>query len=393
MLQSNKYMKKFLILITIALLLTVLQMQPVLAAKSDGYIHNNHYYAVSFDGEGDAVVRAIIDIENTSDAPLKWITIEVPGQITVYKAVQERPFFMRADYEKTLTSNTTLLDIELPQAIEKQNTGRIVLFYKISKYAKKDAFGNFEFDFKTIIDNEAILIENVRVAVNVEPGITLKGGKSEVDYRNNFNFLSVSEMAAVGSADISSQEYRKYSSGIEYATGLVETARNLDAFESFHVKGNYGENSIVLYFWETLLGVLLLGGIIGLLIVAGKKVLGGTKGKETKTKENKIYRKYAETIIASAGSAISMVIITAGSWALAEFINSISYQFSSIGFLVMLFGAIVSAGILFMVPIIISSKKGALHGVACFFMTLAILVGIAIALIILVALLAPKPIY
>ena len=388
-------MKKFLILITIALLLTVMQMQPVLAAKSDGYIHNNHYYAVSFDGEGDAVVRAIINIENTSDAPLKWITLEVPGQITVYKAVQESPFFMRADYEKTLTSNTTLLDIELPQAIEKQNTGRIVLFYKINNYAKKDAFGNFEFDFKTIIDNEAILIENVRVAVNVEPSLTLKSGKSEVDYRNNrnnFNFLSVSEMAAVGSADISSQEYKKYSSGIEYATGLVKTTRNLDAFESFHVKGNYGENTVVLYFWETLLGVLLLGGIIGLLIVVGKK-FGGINEKEVKTKENKEYGKYAETIIASAGSAISITITLAIAWGLAEFINGISYSYNSIGILVIFFGLIVSAGILFMVPIIISSKKGALHGVACFFLTLAILVGIAIALIILAGLMAPRPIY
>ena len=46
--------------------------------------------------------------------------------------------------------------------------------------------GAFSFTFKTIIDSNAKLIDNVRVAVNVDPNYYLKGASAEVDYREDY---------------------------------------------------------------------------------------------------------------------------------------------------------------------------------------------------------------
>jgi len=178
-------MKKFLFMIGIALLMTMAQMQSVSGAQSDGYIHKNHYYAVSFDGEGDAIVRAVIDIENTLGTPIKWIDLELPGQVIVYKAVQEAPSRHVIEYEKQLLSESTILRLELKEPIQQRGTGTIVLFYKIPRYANQDIGGNYKFDFET--DNVSYTPELYNVSLdytlldNTPPLITLNSPE------NNFN--------------------------------------------------------------------------------------------------------------------------------------------------------------------------------------------------------------
>ena len=385
-------MKKFLLMIAIGLLLTMSQMDVVTAAKSDGYIHNNQYYAVSFDGEGDAIVRAQIDIENTIDRAIKRIDLEIPGQIVVYKAMQESPTRERIEYEKTVTSDVTLLHLELGTAIEQRSQGTIVLFYKIQRYAEKNITGNFDFDFKTIIDKDAILIENVRVAINVQEGLFIKGGEAKVDYRPNIGFMSEAMMVKTADMGINSQEYRDYYYSIRNASGLVKNAQNLDPFESFHVKGNYGENWIALYFFDIAFWILIIATAITGIILILKKIIPKIKEKNNKKSEEKTNKiiKSIVTAFVSSGSAITSAI---GSFMIATVINEMHYSMELFALFALMLGLIIAAGFIFIPPIYVFSKDGALYGALTFFLTLLFLVIGSMLIAVVFSVLFITPVY
>ena len=396
-------MKKSLALIFIALLLTLTQMQAASAAKSDGYMHTNQFYAVSFDGEGDAIVRAQIDIENTLDRPLGNISLEIPGNAVVYKITQEYQGYQykqeqiypypeyqnpqALDYTKTLTSGATILNIELWNAIERNNSGSIIIFYKIPNYAQKDFFGNYSFDFKTIIDNRAILIQNVRVAVNVQEGLSLKGGESSVDYRPGLGFMSEATMAKASGSAMIDPYYRDYYYGIRDAQGLVKTATNLDPFESFHVKGNYGGNWLAMNFADIALWIIAAGIIIaGAAIIMRKAGLAKIKGPNGNG-----YVKSAGIGFASSALATMFAL---GSFIAADAIGKFSYNAQGIALLIMLIGLIASAGIVFLPSVYVTTKKGIVHGAVTFFTTLFFLaIFIVAAFLVLQALLRPTIVY
>ncbi|MAG18384.1 MAG: hypothetical protein CL944_02840 [Candidatus Diapherotrites archaeon] len=383
-------MKKFLILIGLALLLTLAQMNIAFAAQSDGYVHKNHYYAVSFDGEGDAIVRAQIDIENTLNQPRKWVDLEIPGQVVIYKAVQESPVRSPVEYSKTLTSNATILHLELKESIPMNSQGTIVLFYKIPRYAKRDLVGNYNFDFKTIIDKDAILIENLRVAVNVQEGLFMKGGEAKVDYKPNIGFMGEMAMSKTMDVSIESPYYRDYYYSIRNAQGLVKTARNLDPFESFHVKGNYGENWLALYFFD------LIAGIIGAAVLIVVSVLGFrqiTKVFKTKNTTKGKGNDYVQSALVAFGSAIAIVITNVVLFFTAVIVSEFSYSLQWIVLLIGLLGILVSFGLLFLPSLYVSSKKGIIQGALVFFLTIFFLIAISIFLGIAYTVLFPPRIY
>ncbi|MCR4335200.1 MAG: hypothetical protein NUV57_01540 [archaeon] len=385
-------MKKFFILIGLALLLTFSQMNVAFAAQSDGYVHKNHYYAVSFDGEGDAIVRAQIDIENTLNQPRKWIDLEIPGQVVVYKAVQESPVRSPIEYSKTLTSSATILHLELKESIPMNGTGTIVLFYKIPKYAEKDLVGNYNFDFKTIIDKDAILIENLRVAINVQEGLFMKGGEAEVDYRPNTWFMGEMAMTQVKDVGIESPYYRDYYYSIRNAQGLVKSATNLDPFESFHVKGNYGENWLALYFLDVIAGIIGAAILIIVSIFGFRKIKKWLNLKNLKEKNTK-GNEYVHSALVAFGSATAIVITTGVLFLIAAMISSFSYSLQWISMLIGLLGLLVSFGLLFLPSLYISSKKGIIQGAIVFFLTVFFLIAMSIFLGIAYTVLFPPVIY
>ncbi len=399
-------MKKFIFLIMIAVLLTVAQMQAASAAQSDGYIHPNHYYAVSFDGEGDAIVRAQIDIENTLDHAISDLDFEIPGQAVIYKAVQENyytqpnpePYYdgqyapsrspdyypgnrysSSIDYTKTLTSDSTLLRIKLSKSIQRGESTSVVLFYKIPLYAKKDSLGNFQFDFRTIIDKDAILVQNMRVAVNVDSGLSLKGGEAKVDYRPNtgMGFVNEAAMSKMANVGVGTQEYRQYYSTIRSAGGLVKTASNVDAFESFHVKGAYGENYFLVNLPESLAWPVAALIIIGIAIVGGKAAM---KKISLKGKAKIDASGWFGIGVISFGSAVAILVIDAVLFFIAQFIGSQMYSLEWLAIAVVLFGLIISAGLLFLPALYVSSKEGMLKGAAVFFLTIGFLIVLFISI-------------
>ncbi len=391
-------MKKYAFLLLLAVLLTVLQMQPISAAQSDGYIHSSHYYAVSFDGEGDAIVLVQINVENTLDRALTSLDFEIPGQAVIYKAIQEnsyqsspqyierpdyypqkREYAQALDYTKTLNSDSTILHLNLWESIQRGESTTITLFYKIPLYAQKDNLGNFQFDFKTIIDRDAILIENMRVAINAQQGFTLKGGEAKVEYKSNMGFVAETQMAKMATAEIGTQQYRQYTDPIRYATGYVKTASNIDAFESFHVRGTYGENSFFANLPESIFWLLSAIIVIGLLAFGAKAA-----AKNIKWNSKPDAQGYFGIGLISFASAAAIIGLNGVAFFIADLTSRISYQFSWVSMIMMLFGILASTGILFMPPLYISSKQGVVKGAVTFFLTLFFLIILGILAAILI---------
>ena len=125
------------------------------------------------------------------------------------------------------------------------------------------------FDFKTIIDKNAALIQMVRVSVDVQTGLYLKGGsRGEVEYKPGY-YSSKIQSIEIAKEGTRSKELTDFSRRITYHTGgLVKIAYNLDPYESFHVKGKFADSFLKLYILEILLSI----AIVGIIIILFKKL-------------------------------------------------------------------------------------------------------------------------
>jgi len=419
----------------VPLFVLILILTPFVSAKtSSSYFHSNDYYVVAFDGEGDAIVSAKLVIDNFTDSSIKKFDLEIPGRAKIYKAVLEPygypypvplygnqtteqkaiapdsytpPYYQnqKIDFTYDYTSDSTLLHLELPYSIQPNSQAAIVLLYKISGYAEKDFIGTFNFDFKTVVDNKAALIQNVRVAVNVQEGLYLKGGQSKVEYKPEFfGSGAVSKMA---SAEVSSSYYRDYSQSIEYSQGeIVKNASNLDPFESFHLKGSYSDNWFLLFLGDIALWIIVL---IVIAFIAKNWVLNKIfKGREEKqffepkrtAREKRELKGQEEErgigFVALVGflSALGViafwwfyVVIVSALFSIVGYMNS-----SLIGLLFFLIGLIVSGFLLIGPPIYYGNRKGFGFGAMILISTVLWLLVLAVVSLIIAGIFAP-PIY
>lgn len=359
------------------------------ARTSDGYIHNNHWYAVSYDGEGDAIVRAKISLENTLREDLDYLVFEVPGHITVYRIVEEKGFCgpqplyqdyrvieepayyepsyyggcvngnTSLDYNKDYSSSSTFLRFRLANPLKEGERTSITLLYKIPGSAEK-GLGKYDFDFKTIIDSKAILVEKVRVAVSVAPGYYLNEGGGEVDYRKDFFSAGMAQEAA--SKSIAAPEYMDYSRNIEYAQGYVEQASNLDAWESFHVKGSYSGSWVYMNLLKLLVGAIALAGLAFVSRTALRKALSLSSSRNKRSVASALSGNAAGRIIATGFlCAIGLVLLYFIALGGAHLLYGLPWYYreltSLIGALIMV---VLSLGVV-IVPAVIQGRK---HGIA-----------------------------
>ncbi|MBU1120989.1 MAG: hypothetical protein ABIE23_05360 [archaeon] len=377
---------------------------PLASAKtSEGYFHSSDFYVVTFDGEGDAIVSAKLNIDNFTEETIDSFDLEIPGRARIYKAVFE--YNGRSDlidYDTDLTSNSTILHLYLPEEIEPNRGASIVLMYKISENAEKDIFGTFNFDFKTIVDKDAALIQRIRVAVNFQEGLHLKGGEGKIEYKPEF-FGEVA-LGKMASAELTSPYYRDYSNAIEYEKGsIVKEAYNLDPFESFHVKGQYSENWFILFFTDILLWIIILG-LLGIIVkkfvwkqITEVKEVIETEPFKPKRKQKSIETKETQLqennlgLILSTGFLSSLAVI-AYWWFIVliiPFLSSVvGWNLSAvIGLLFFLLGIAVT-GILIIVPgIYFGKKKGFSTGLWIVVSTILWLFVLGIISLVIIALL------
>ncbi len=240
-------MKKLILALSFILLVLPVNASPEIIMGQE------QSYSVMFDGEGEATVVAKITIQNLEDNAIDKILLQIPGEsVRMIYAVEEyfqecehfcveyyypRLEYKKPDYTAQQLADSTLYTFTLSQKLEPLEQTTLILYYKANGYVD-ESLGLYKFDFKTIMTEYDV--NEVRVAINVNSGLHLKEGKTDIDYRENFAALGKAMSAA-------SEDIAEHSVYIGNRGEYTETAYGLDPWESFHVKGSYSEYKVLLY--------------------------------------------------------------------------------------------------------------------------------------------------
>jgi len=252
------------------LLLTV----PQVFAQQQTYWHSNDYYNVELTGAGNAFVVANINLESLSQKEVSSVTLQIPyTKIQIYKLVQgggywyppcmggmcpyyEPTYYEPAflDYTTETLADSTLLRFNLTHPVVNNSQTNLYLVFSTPRIAK-ETFQGFEFNFKTIQDSKA-LTRYVGASITVPENMELKGKpKFNIDYKP-------SELATMATS--SAKEFVSSIRAPPYYGYQQYSAQNLLPGESFTIKGLYGSNFFLLYFYEIAIGII---GLLVFLIV------------------------------------------------------------------------------------------------------------------------------
>ena len=148
-------------------LILLLIILPNVFSTIEPYYHpnnqqsNSHYYSILFDGEGEASAIAKLNILNSKKEPINNLILEIPGnQARIINILQEisnyetycslysnngkdclnyatrksySPTYKILDYKKQITSNSIILDLNLVQGINSQESTSIIISPVISE--------------------------------------------------------------------------------------------------------------------------------------------------------------------------------------------------------------------------------------------------------------------
>ena len=113
------------------------------------------------------------------------------------------------------------------------------------------------FKFETI--KSGLDVNQVRVAINVQEGFYLKGGKGQTQYQPPI-FSALESTSALKGVEDSS--IRSFSQNIIYQSGYVKQTSGLDPWESFTVAGKYSSSRFLLYLNGIFISIAVIIGII-----------------------------------------------------------------------------------------------------------------------------------
>ncbi|MGM5488585.1 MAG: hypothetical protein ACQESG_06560 [Nanobdellota archaeon] len=358
----------------------------------------NQYYAVEFDGEGEAVISLLIEISEAHNQ----LSLEVPNnQVTMLGAVQEmqgrtqricthweyrciKPgegkTCVQYDYDgncvkydgpclesekvcanyQTHYNNQVIYDklnysidrlsestvITLYPA-EKENA-RLMLVYKAPMATK--SLGAYKYTFKTA--GVPLTTQHLRVAVDVQDDLYMKGTQSHIDYRPNFDLKADSFSAET------SQQIYNYQNQIQRSQGVIKTAQYLDPYERYTLNGIYASSWLRLNYGK-ILGSLVAVAVIGTLMVFGfRKLIHSMEAKKSKSSE------YVTPLLAGLFNTIGIMLL----WGLGVLIiwlanETMRYDTGEIiAVIIILLEVLITMALLIGLPIIIGVKKGALQG-------------------------------
>jgi len=297
------------ILPAVSLFFILLSIAGGAGAQTELLFGQNHFYTVIFRGNGEAITYAKLAITNPDEKPLTEFSFEVPKvtptEIVMYqmKFPQEcvnynygdsaRPCLEyrdpdyaqqyyyygysngKAEYQKIqYTKSGNLYRFTLPTPVEPYASTAIIVAYAAKGYVKESA-GLYTFNFETL--KVPSRIQEIRVVVDVDSDLLLKGKRASV----NYNSLGIASERAVAPQAISSRDLDKVVGSIGSYGPIVKEAKNLAPNESFVVKGEYATNWFRLYLGSILLTLLIVVGIfVGVyFLVKFLKKRGGQDGQ------------------------------------------------------------------------------------------------------------------
>ncbi|MBU1131772.1 hypothetical protein KKC32_00780 [Patescibacteria group bacterium] len=259
------------------------------SAQTELLFGQNHYYTVIFRGNGEAITYAKIAITNSDEKPLTEFLFEIPKvspeEMVIYqmKLPQEcvnydytdpaRPCLEyrdpdyaqqyyyagngngKTEYQKIqYTKSGNLYRLILPTPVESYKSTAIIIAYAAKGYVS-ESLGLYKFNFETI--KVPSRIQQIRVAVDVDSDLLLKGKRASVNY--NATGLQSSELSA--SVGISDRNLDNVVGMIGSYAPFVKDAKNLAPNESYLVKGQYSTSWFRLYLSSILLVIFGIAAI------------------------------------------------------------------------------------------------------------------------------------
>jgi len=325
-------------------------MPPIAPDTSNSLLFGQkHSYSVVFRGNGEAITYAKIVIPNREEQALSEFSFEIPkvspsemimyqmklpkecvrynytdpnnpcveyrdpdyGQDYYYYGSGQTAEYTRIKY--TQSGNT--YNLTFPNSVEPSKSTAIIISYAAKGYVDNN-FGLYKFNFETIKVNSRI--QSVRVAVDVDSDLLLKGKQSSV----NYNEAGSVPMAKLGdSSAISSSELDRVVSNIGISGALIKESKSLAPNESFNVRGEYAKNWLRLYLNEVIIAVLIIIVIIVLIYLISKYISskpkkGTDETTKTQDKTNNIVNKNSihlfdlTNVLVSLGSVIVALILS-----------------------------------------------------------------------------------
>jgi len=312
----NKIFRKIISLMLLSLFVLPIFIGTV-SAQDELFFGQNHSYTVIFRGNGEAITYAKIALTNPSEKPLTEFSFEIPRvsptEIAMYqmKLPQEcvrydyntpgRPCLEwrdpdyaqryyyygygyqegKTEYQKIqFTKSGNLYRFTLPTPVEPYKSTAIVIAYAAKGYVKK-SFGLFKFNFETI--KVPSRIEQVRVAVDVDADLLLKGKRAKVDYGiSPGGKIEIAELQILSSRDLDRVVGKIGSYG-----PLVKEAKNLAPNETLIVRGEYATSWFRLYLSSILITILIIAAIfVGVYFLTKFLKRRGGKGGKFKGEVN-----------------------------------------------------------------------------------------------------------
>ncbi len=333
------------------------------------FLGQDHYYTVTFRGNGEAVVSAKMIFSNLTEATMSALTFRVPrvqaqdvvvyqvnreGQCLRYRTYPEItpiPYDMKMnqdlqtslrvkpgvylpplceeyqepDYyqywygnnsyqkaESTLQADNIV--INLPKPVKPNATGSLIIYYRAFGFAKKDVFGVHNFTFETLKTEDRI--RTLQVGISTDSDLYMKGAQGNVNYGRTQETFAPASMNADAGASFKNSQFDNFINQIGQGT-IMKTASNLQPLDSYTVKGSYAESRLSLY------GKQITGTVVVIvLILVGLFFLGRFIYRRYK-KNNPVMEKGKQTSV--AGHSISRMIFEVAGLSFVSSILVVAY--------------------------------------------------------------------
>lgn len=309
-----------------------------------------HSYSVVFRGNGEAITYAKIVIPNREEQALSEFSFEIakvnPSEMIMYQMKlpkecvrynytdpnnpcveyrdpdygQDYYYYgsgQTAEYTKIkYTQSGNIYNVTLPNSVEPSKSTAIIISYAAKGYVDNN-FGLYKFNFETIKVNSRI--QSVRVAIDVDSDLLLKGKQSSVNYNEGAGAMPMAKLG--DSSAISSRELDRVVSNIGVSGALIKESKSLSPNESFNVRGEYAKNWFRLYLNEIIITILVIIVIIVLIYLISKYISSKPKKRTDETtklqdKTNNIVNKNSinlfnlTNVLLSLGSVIFIIIVS-----------------------------------------------------------------------------------
>lgn len=267
-------------------------ISPVILPPKQAPFENNQQYAVLFDEEGEATVIAKITVQNFDTQPIEQLALEMPGKVQIIYAVQkivpENELKSEHSYQwnketyddftysilspqQQNTGNSALVTLPLAKKIQQQEQLSLLIYYKVTGFVKEE-LGLFAFSFET--PKIASHTTSVHVSINVASDLSLKDAKARTQYVDNTLFAQAQTMSFSKALMSMQNNYYLWNQGItKYVTAL-------DPYENVLVTGTYARSWFRLYWFQTVISVLVSIFILLMLLVSIRSA--GKEGNERK---------------------------------------------------------------------------------------------------------------